>query len=65
LVSLLSTVISFLTRSRFPAGTFFVTLQETIMSPIKINNDIFVTCFFNGLENLIQKYIFLWLVKTK
>ena len=56
---------SFLVNKNLPFGTRFTELHAEINIAIRINAAIFVEIFFNCSKNLIQKYIFLWLVKTK
>jgi hypothetical protein len=64
-ITLLFSNISFLVNKNFPFGTLFTALQAEINIAIRINAVTFVKICFNGSKILIQKYIFLWLVKTK
>ena len=57
--------ISFLVNKNLPFGTLFTALQAEINIAIRINAVTFVKICFNCSKILIQKYIFLWLVKTK
>ena len=64
-MDLLFSKISFFVSKNLPSGTRFTVVQAQINVAIRINAVIFVEICFKSSENLIQKYIFLWLVKTK